>query len=820
MKKKILLLTVAIALFVCLFAISVSAADFESAYTGDVTTYGEGPDWANLEDTASTAVIKKANGEYVRIPAYYIFKANGSSRFEANGSNFDFAWISGQVGEELALANLVAIEVPQGTSSFSGQITDAIFSSLEELVIPTTISSLPQKLLRDNTVIKKVFIKQTRDADGNVQGTTSLPSYFADMNTSGKVSSLEYFKFELDYATSIGSGAFSKSAIKEIVLEGPITSIGNAFSGCQSLKTVKINNTGDIITIAGQAFKDSIAITSVTLNGISLSSYLFENVKGAEGQLTIVATNVGKIGDGAFKNALNIVKVEISGPITSVGGSIFGGCHNLADATIISTSATPATGGSDAFNGIKGIKNVTLSGIQIGSKMFHKVTTLEKVNLTNYTTIGTYAFSESNIASFTVPAGVTFIGEKAFQNCKSLTNVTFEGNTVQFTEIAQATFENCTVLTDIVIPEGVTTLGNCAFKGSGLTSVSFPTTLTTLGGGEHFYNTKLTTVTGLENTKLTSISYAMFRGISQWTPDVIQLPDTVKSIAQYGFADVGAKVFKIGAGVETIGVEAFVNCGKVEAYYLPDTVTSIGDRAFNNKTDNNFIIFVVGNNDSYLNTVKSITGAADIVTLEAYEADKDAYASGKHVVSGCNACVVFYDGAHAMAGKEAMQFTSYFDSICFTDNCTRRGCDEAVVVSTINPIFYYVGYSCTEVAINGKYAMSQFFRFDEAACDQYVEKTGATFEYGLVASISANPLTVENESLIADGKTIVVPSSGFAHDLFGIGLSGISEAQKATGISFCAYVIDGGKVFYLDHGKTVDTIEQKSFDDVLALQTK
>ncbi len=142
MKKKIFLFTVMAALLVCLFAICASAAGFESAYTSDVTTYGEGPDWANLEDTASTAVIKKADGTALRIPAYYVFKANSKLSFESNGSNFDFGWLSEQVGEELKHANLVAIEIPNGTKSIGG-ISASTFTALDEVVVPSTVSSLP-----------------------------------------------------------------------------------------------------------------------------------------------------------------------------------------------------------------------------------------------------------------------------------------------------------------------------------------------------------------------------------------------------------------------------------------------------------------------------------------------------------------------------------------------------------------------------------------------------------------------------------------------------------------------------------------------------
>ena len=94
MKKKVLLVLSVMAILACLFAVSVSAADFTSGFAGEVTEYDSAPDWANVEDKVSTAVIKKADGTTVRVPAYYVFKANGNNSFDSKGSNFDFGWIN------------------------------------------------------------------------------------------------------------------------------------------------------------------------------------------------------------------------------------------------------------------------------------------------------------------------------------------------------------------------------------------------------------------------------------------------------------------------------------------------------------------------------------------------------------------------------------------------------------------------------------------------------------------------------------------------------------------------------------------------------
>ena len=81
MKKKILLITVAMALFVCLFAMGTYAAGFESSYDVSVEAYDTAPDWANVTDKEATSVLALANGDFVRVPTYCIFKASGNNQF-------------------------------------------------------------------------------------------------------------------------------------------------------------------------------------------------------------------------------------------------------------------------------------------------------------------------------------------------------------------------------------------------------------------------------------------------------------------------------------------------------------------------------------------------------------------------------------------------------------------------------------------------------------------------------------------------------------------------------------------------------------------
>ena len=79
------------------------------------------------------------------------------------------------------------------------------------------------------------------------------------------------------------------------------------------------------------------------------------------------------------------------------------------------------------------------------------------------TTIGEWAFLECrNLTSVTIPAGVTTIGVKAFMDCRNLTSVTIPPSV---TTIGKGAFSGCKSLTSVTIPSSVTTIGEEAFTG-------------------------------------------------------------------------------------------------------------------------------------------------------------------------------------------------------------------------------------------------------------------------------------------------------------------------------------------------------------------
>ena len=195
-----------------------------------------------------------------------------------------------------------------------------------------------------------------------------------------------------------------------------------------------------------------------------------------------------------------------------------------------------------------------------------------------------------------VPDGVTSIGNEAFYECSSLTSVTIPDGVMSIEDDA---FRYCENLTSVTISDSVTSIGDRAFSScSSLSSVTIPDSVTSIGDGAFSGCDDLADDSGLviirnvlHHCKESMTSVTIPDGVTSIGDSAFEecrnlknvtIPDSVTSIGNFAFRECRSlRSVTIPNGVTSIGESAFESCVKLMSVTIPDSVTSIEDFLFN-----------------------------------------------------------------------------------------------------------------------------------------------------------------------------------------------------------------------------------------------
>ena len=176
-------------------------------------------------------------------------------------------------------------------------------------------------------------------------------------------------------------------------------------------------------------------------------------------------------------------------------------------------------------------------------------------------------------------------------------------------------------------------------------------------------------------------------------------------------------------------------------------------------------------------------------------------------------------GGHKMSADAKMQFSGYFNDVLFGSTCENKGCEYSGIdaAKTISAMFTWKGYSYSEFAdVNGAYSITQCFYANKKSIDKYIKATGNEFTFGVLATGNAGNSAIA--PVLGADKVVSKELDKLAHDYFEIKVSGITSERMASKIVFCAYVIDGGNMFYLD-GVNVGTAEKPVYNGATKTET-
>lgn len=221
-------------------------------------------------------------------------------------------------------------------------------------------------------------------------------------------------------------------------------------------ETVNYRNKQFKVVSVGDAFKGNTGITSIILpNSIET--------------LTI----------GCFCNCTKLENIIFGNQVANIPANLLKGCIGLTSLTLPNHLKTI---GSNAFEDCKMLNNIVLPEevISIDNECFKNCSSLLSISLpSNVECLGSSVFSGCvQLKDVNWPSSLSSMPDYTFLDCKSLSEINGLGN---LTQIGQGAFKNCLLLQSISLGEGLISIGNNAFAGSGLKALTIPGSVSSIG---------------------------------------------------------------------------------------------------------------------------------------------------------------------------------------------------------------------------------------------------------------------------------------------------------------------------------------------------
>lgn len=354
------------------------------------------------------------------------------------------------------LTNVTLVDGSTGLTTL-GNYMFADCVALEHITLPSSLAEdkIGTYVFSSCTGLKEVILNCTALGEYMFENCSSLISI--DL---AHIEILADYAFSNSYiqtviigpnVTTVGVGVFEFSQLKNLTIQNAI--IGERmFKGCQQLETVTVPSSVKEVRVS--AFEDCINLKEVKHQSSKIGEKMYKGCTNIT-SITIPAST-DSIGDYAFQNCTKLKTINYN-TMHGYSNHMFDGCTSLEIVTV-GYNVNSEEIGTHVFANCTSLHTINYYNKKITAYMFANCTSLQHMNFMN--DVESYYLEE--------------IENNAFEGCITLGSFSL-GDATSLRKIGNETFKNCTVLTNVVIPNSVEWIGASIFYGcEGLQSVNIP----------------------------------------------------------------------------------------------------------------------------------------------------------------------------------------------------------------------------------------------------------------------------------------------------------------------------------------------------------